>query len=110
MQNLEFRLNNTTIYRVLNKLEDNDIFHLFIGANRLKCCATCNNYSINKYNDLHPHFQCMVCGKVDCLRFKVKLTKLTNRKIDTSKFIIKRKCETCYNKLKVIFTTGYLYN
>ena len=87
--------NKTTIYRVLDKLEDDGVLHSFLGKDGLKWYAKCHNCSAAKHKDLHPHFQCLSCGKVDCLTVSVNLPKLPNRKIEYSQLLIQGKCEAC---------------
>ncbi len=63
IENFSSDFNKTTIYRVLDKLEDDGVLHSFLGKNGLKWYAKCNDCSANKHSDLHPHFQCLNCGK-----------------------------------------------
>ena len=88
--------NKTTIYRVLDKLEEDGVLHSFLGKNGIKWYAKCNGCSANKHQDLHPHFQCMDCGKVDCLDFSVNLPEIPNREIVISQLLIQGKCQECF--------------
>ena len=92
---LNSRFNKTTISRVLDKLEDDGVLHSFLGKNGLKWYAKCNGCSADKHKDLHPHFQCLDCGKVDCLSFNIEIPKISNRKIEFSQFLIQGQCEEC---------------
>ena len=96
IENLGSEFNKTTIYRVLDKLEDDGVLHSFLGKNGLKWYAKCNDCSANKHSDLHPHFQCLDCGKMDCLAVNVTLPKIPNRKIEVSQLLIQGKCEECF--------------
>lgn len=87
--------NKTTIYRILEKLEDDGVLHSFLDKNGLRWYAKCNACSSNKHFDLHPHFQCLACGKVDCLDVRIQLPKIPNRKIEASHLLIQGKCDTC---------------
>ncbi|AXO79334.1 transcriptional regulator [Olleya aquimaris] len=88
--------NKTTIYRVLDKLEEDGVLHSFLGKDGLKWYAKCKGCSASEHNDLHPHFQCLNCGKVDCLSESVKLPEIPNRKIKVSQLLIQGTCDTCY--------------
>ncbi|SIQ64084.1 Fur family transcriptional regulator [Maribacter ulvicola] len=88
--------NKTTIYRVLDKLEDDGVLHSFLGKEGLKWYAKCNGCTAKEHKDVHPHFQCLVCGKVDCLSINVTIPKIPNRKIEMSQFLIQGKCEDCF--------------
>jgi Fur family ferric uptake transcriptional regulator len=92
---LDATFNKTTIYRVLEKLEDDGVLHSFLGKDGLKWYAKCNGCSAAEHKDLHPHFQCLSCGKVDCLSVSVTLPNIPNRTIEFSQLLIQGKCETC---------------
>ena len=96
IENLGSKLNKTTIYRVLDKLEDDGVLHSFLGKNGLKWYAKCNGCTGAKHMDVHPHFQCLDCGKVDCLSVNVQISKIPNRKITASQVLIQGTCETCF--------------
>ena len=89
--------NKTTIYRVLDKLEDDGVLHSFLGKDGLKWYAKCYGCTEAKHRDVHPHFQCLDCGKVDCLTtINVNLPKIPNRKIEVSQLLLQGKCEECF--------------
>ena len=43
IKKLNSKLNKTTIYRILEKLEDDGILHSFLGNNGIKWYAKCRN-------------------------------------------------------------------
>ncbi|SDF03728.1 MULTISPECIES: Fur family transcriptional regulator [Cellulophaga] len=88
--------NKTTIYRVLDKLEDDGVLHSFLGKEGLKWYAKCHGCTSTAHHDVHPHFQCLNCGKVECLAVSVTLPKIPNRKIEVSQLLIQGKCEECF--------------
>ena len=92
---LDNKFNKTTIYRVLDKLEEDGVLHSFLGKNGLKWYAKCNDCSSKNHQDVHPHFQCSDCGKVDCLEVSITIPKIPNRKIEFSQLLIQGKCEEC---------------
>ena len=96
IKRLGLKLNKTTIYRVLDKLEDDGFLHSFLGRNGIKWYAKCHNCTKSKHVDIHPHFQCLNCGKVDCLTVDVKIPKIPNREITASHILIQGKCEECF--------------
>lgn len=89
------KINKTTIYRVLDKLEDDGILHSFLGATGVKWYAKCNGCSKAKHADVHPHFQCVDCGKVDCLEVNITIPTISNKQIISSQVLLQGKCETC---------------
>jgi Fur family ferric uptake transcriptional regulator len=97
VERLASNFNKTTIYRVLDKLEEDGVLHSFRGKNGLKWYAKCTGCSADKHSDVHPHFQCLDCGKVDCLvALSVTIPKIPNRKIEISQLLIQGKCEECF--------------
>ena len=58
-------MNKTTVYRILDRLEQDGTIHCFNGKDGLKWYAKCNGCSENHHYDLHPHFQCNNCDKVE---------------------------------------------
>ena len=97
IQRLNSKLNKTTIYRVLENLVDDGILHTFIGHDGIKWYAMCTNCTKYKHEDLHPHFECIECGEIDCLKKEVIIPKIQNRKILSSQILIKGMCEKCIN-------------
>ncbi|WP_405604944.1 Fur family transcriptional regulator [Polaribacter sp. Asnod1-A03] len=90
--------NKTTIYRVLDKLEDDGVLHSFLGKEGLKWYAKCKDCSATVHKDVHPHFQCLSCGRVDCLSVTVAVPKIENRKVEVSQVLIQGKCEKCFDE------------
>ncbi|MEM7085255.1 MAG: transcriptional repressor [Bacteroidota bacterium] len=97
IKRLSSQVNKTTIYRVLDNLEDDGLLHSFLDKNGIKWFATCKGCSEAGHADAHPHFQCEDCGKVDCLPMDIELPKIPNREIRVSQLLIQGKCEMCYN-------------
>jgi len=96
IERLHSKMNKTTIYRVLDKLEDDGFLHSFLGKNGHKWYAKCIGCSSAKHHDIHPHFQCTDCGKVDCLSTDVLIPNIPNRKVDVSRILLQGKCEECF--------------
>lgn len=95
IKRLNSKLNKTTVYRVLDKLEDDGVLHSFLGNTGLKWYAKCHGCSKSKHTDVHPHFQCLDCGKVDCLDVIVTIPELLKREVVASQVLIQGKCEVC---------------
>tara|TARA_B110000444_G_scaffold115070_1_gene108428 strand:+ start:698 stop:1084 length:387 start_codon:yes stop_codon:yes gene_type:complete len=95
IKRLNLKLNKTTIYRVLENLEDDGILHSFIAQDGIKWYAMCRNCTKSKHADRHPHFECVDCGKIDCLKLEVKIPEIPNREISSSQILIQGRCEEC---------------
>lgn len=92
---LSTKINKSTIYRVLEKLEDDAVLHSFMGRKGIKWYAKCIQCTGKNLNDPHPHFQCLECGKVDCLSIEVSIPTIENREISVYRVLIQGKCEDC---------------
>ena len=90
-------INKTTIYRILDKLEDDRILHSFLDKNGIKWYAKCNYCTCNDNFDAHPHFQCLSCGRVDCLLIDFPVPKIKNREVILSQTLMQGICELCSN-------------
>lgn len=95
IEQLKDEMNKTTVYRALDRLEDEGIIHSFVGKNGLKWYAKCNQCSSEKHNDIHPHFQCTICKKVTCLSIEVNIPKLKDYTIDSASVFLTGKCSEC---------------
>lgn len=96
IKRLDSKINKTTIYRVLEKLEDDGTLHSFLDSDGIKWYAKCSNCTKSEHNDIHPHFHCTHCGKIDCLHIEIKIPDITNRKLTASQILIQGKCEACH--------------
>ncbi|NRR92070.1 transcriptional repressor [Winogradskyella undariae] len=96
IEQLDSKFNKTTIYRVLDRLEEDGVLHSFLGKDGLKWYAKCNGCSASKHKDVHPHFQCLKCGKVDCLSINMPIPHIPNRKVEVSQILIQGLCEQCF--------------
>ncbi|PQJ77971.1 Fur family transcriptional regulator [Polaribacter porphyrae] len=98
VQLIEFfkdKMNRTTVYRILDRLVEEGILHSFNGKEGLKWYAKCQGCSSEHHSDVHPHFQCTDCDKVECLPTNIALPNLNNRSIDSVDFFLTGKCATC---------------
>ncbi len=92
---LHHKMNKTTVYRILERLEDEGTLHCFMGKDGLKWYARCNGCSSSRHMDSHPHFQCMTCGKTECLTMDIAIPAIANRKIDSVALLLTGSCEDC---------------
>ena len=95
VQQLKDEMNKTTVYRILERLEKEGTIHSFSGTNGLKWYARCENCTTHQHNDLHPHFECNNCGKVECLDVNITIPKMNNRDIESANIMLKGQCTDC---------------
>lgn len=95
VERLHRKMNKTTVYRVLERLENEGILHSFTGKDGLKWYAKYNGCSSSNHMDLHPHFQCRDCGKTACLAIDILIPSVSNYRIDSAELLLIGQCEDC---------------
>ena len=66
-----------------------------MGIKGIKWYAKCNGCSSQSHFDSHPHFQCKLCGNLDCLSLDVQIPNINNRTIESAQILVIGKCEKC---------------
>ena len=90
------KMNKTTVYRILNRLEESGILHSFTDRDGLKRYAKGNQKpSLLKNGNLHSHFLCNDCGISSCLPLEIPRPSLPNTRIDSSDHLFTGQCENC---------------
>lgn len=92
---LQGEMNKTTVYRILERLEDEGTLHSFTGKDGLTWYAKCNGCSSSKHIDAHPHFQCLDCGKTECLSIDIQIPAIPNHQVETAELLLQGKCADC---------------
>lgn len=87
-------MNKTTVYRILERLENEGIVHSFSGIAGLKWFAMSENTQHN-HSKNHSHFQCNVCGMSKCLSLDIDIPDLPAYKIEATNLILVGQCEDC---------------
>lgn len=95
VEELKEDMNKTTVYRILERLENEGTIHSFTGTTGLKWYAKCHQCSSHQHNDTHPHFECKECGKVECLEINISIPEISNRNIQSADVILTGQCADC---------------
>lgn len=95
VKTFEQSMNKTTVYRILDRFEKEGKLHSFTGKDGLTWYAKCHDCSTDHHIDLHPHFQCNNCGKVECLSVSVQVPVVPNKSIDKAQILLLGQCEHC---------------
>ena len=66
-------MNKSTVYRILERLENSNILHSFMDSEGLRRYAKLNNQNTTSQADIHPHFVCNQCGDSSCLPVKISI-------------------------------------
>ncbi len=95
VESLKGQMNKTTVYRILERLEDDGILHSFKGTDGVQWYAKCDGCDSSNHSDLHPHFQCNECGKTECLELVIPMPNIPNHTVDEMELLISGKCADC---------------
>ena len=90
------KMNKTTVYRILQRLEDSGILHSFLDKEGLKRYAKGDQRKSNSPNQIiHPHFLCDDCGISICLPLEISTPSLPNYTINSSDHLYSGQCQDC---------------
>ena len=90
------KMNKTTVYRVLERLEKSNILHSFVGKDGLKRYAKGKkNSNSKKISNTHPHFLCEDCGTSTCIPIDIIIPSIPNYTIKTSEHLLIGQCKNC---------------
>ena len=95
VETMSDHMNKTTVYRVLDRLEQEGEVHSFLGNEGLKWYAKCSDCSSHHHSDAHPHFQCKDCGTVECMSVQIPIPNLPNIQIDSAEIMFTGTCSKC---------------
>lgn len=94
VEHFKGQMNKTTVYRILERLEDEGKLHSFIGKGGIRWYAECNCLHSNS-SVVHPHFQCEDCGKTECLPINIPIPEVSKYNVESASFLLIGKCENC---------------
>ncbi|MEM8907541.1 MAG: transcriptional repressor [Bacteroidota bacterium] len=89
------QMNKSTVYRILERLENEGTLHSFIGKDGLRWYAICKDGSHSGHLDTHPHFQCRDCGKTECLNLSIPIPEMTKYSIESASVLLVGRCGDC---------------
>jgi Fur family ferric uptake transcriptional regulator len=92
---LSSNFNKTTVYRVLEKLEQDGILHSFNGKRGMKLYAKCYGCNEDDHIDVHPHFECSACAQIECLDVEISIPTVADKKISKAAVLLQGLCSNC---------------
>jgi Fur family ferric uptake transcriptional regulator len=101
VEKLSDKMNKTTVYRILERLEQDGVLHSFAGKDGVRWYAKCSNCGPANHVDTHPHFQCMACGKTECIDADIsnvsgdRIPSIPNYSIESVQVLFVGKCVKC---------------
>ncbi len=89
-------MDKSTVYRILERLEDSNILHSFLGSDGLKRYAKFEDTDdSSKEKEMHPHFVCNYCGNSSCLPIKISIPNIPNYIIESTDHLLTGRCKDC---------------
>lgn len=88
-------MNKTTVYRILDRLEEGRIVYSFHGKDGVKWYIKCSDCSSHQHTDTHPHFQCNDCGTVVCLPIDIRIPDIPNLQVSSAEIMLAGICPKC---------------
>ena len=89
------RINKSTVYRMLEKLEDDAVIHSFLTMDQIRFYALCKGCSSGCHVDSHAHFQCTSCKRVSCFSEEIVLPTPKRAHITGAQVLLMGQCESC---------------
>jgi Fur family ferric uptake transcriptional regulator len=89
------KMNKTTVYRILERLEEDGVIHSFMGGDGLRWYAACSGCNAKHHHDAHPHTKCSDCGKVTCLEETIELPNVQGFQVNSAEILLIGRCEKC---------------
>ncbi len=88
-------MNKTTVYRILDRMEESGVLHSFIGKDGDRWYSKYTENTSASSTISHPHFQCDSCGKSECLTLDINIPPLPNHKVDSASLLLIGQCQDC---------------
>ena len=95
MDRLPAYVNRSTVYRLLDRLEDDGVLHSFLASENIKFYALCRGCNQSGHVHRHAHFQCTSCSQVVCIEQEVVVPTLYQGRVDEAQVLLKGQCATC---------------
>ena len=95
VENMKDHMNKTTVYRILDRLEQEGMIYCFYCKDGLKWYATCSQYDSDAHASHHPHLQCKDCGAVERVPVEIPIPNIPNIQIDSAEIMFIGTCSKC---------------
>jgi len=97
LEKLDLKMNRVTVYRILERFEQEGIAHRVVGLEGKNYYALCSDCDAEHHHDRHAHFQCRECKSLRCVDVEVIRPKLDNVKVEECRVLLTGLCEVCGN-------------
>lgn len=93
---LDIACDRVTIYRVLDRLIEENLIHKIVTVDGVVKYAACHDCSSVKHHHNHIHFSCEQCQAVTCIEEVEPTFKLPERyKVHSVNFTVSGLCKNC---------------
>lgn len=90
------QMNRVTIYRILNRFEEDGVVHKIVGDDGVSYYARCeNSCDHNHHRDNHVHFRCEKCNSISCLEQTISVDLPENFQMTNMNFLVTGVCALC---------------
>jgi Fur family ferric uptake transcriptional regulator len=97
IEKLNLKMSRVTVYRILERFEQEGIAHRVVGLEGKNYFALCSDCDSEHHHDSHAHFQCRECKSLRCVDVEVIRPRLSDVKIEECRVLLTGLCETCGN-------------
>ncbi|MGB3547987.1 MAG: transcriptional repressor [Saprospiraceae bacterium] len=95
MERLPDPPNKATVYRILNRLCEDGFVHRILGSDATQYFAPCADCTAEAHHHRHFHFQCISCGKIECLDAEIPAAVPAGYQIADVDALISGQCRDC---------------
>jgi iron complex outermembrane receptor protein len=96
------KVDRVTIYRILQGFYEEGKVHKITGEDGKTYYALCESCSEGHHHDNHPHFRCIRCKRITCLKEPIDMPALPEGYTATSvSFLISGLCASCRKAAKI---------
>ena len=92
----QYYMNKSTIYRILDRLEERGVLYSFSGSKGLKWYVRRQQLESDNDNSNHSYFQCQECGKSEFLPINTPIPSIPNYRVDSANLILVGQCKDCF--------------
>ena len=92
---LDNEINKSTVYRMLQKLEDDGVLHSFLTMDQIRFYALCRGCSSDRHVHSHAHFQCTSCKRVSGFSEEIVVPTPQRARITSAQVLLAGQCESC---------------
>lgn len=87
--------NRVTVYRILERLENEGIAHRVVGVNNKSYYSLCDTCEQGHHAHHHAHFQCRTCSELTCLEFTTPLPRPPGFVVEDQQVLLIGLCAAC---------------